>query len=151
MSMKGRLAENIYILVGGRTNSPFPVGALKVAVSSRSEGSGWGGGGGMRLWYSKAPTSTSQTARVHSTLGKSSDFVAPVPLWQPWNVGGVGGGLGFGTTWALLAFRLNLLHSNLSCGHRTEPSDSDRPYQTITLGWHCCKNCRTFFFFLNRG
>lgn len=43
--MKGRLAQNIYILVGGRTNSPFPLGALKVAVSSRSEGSGWGGGG----------------------------------------------------------------------------------------------------------
>lgn len=87
MSMKGRLAQNIYILVGGRTNSPFPVGALKV-VSSRFEGSGWGCGGDMRLWYSKAPTSTSQTARVHSTLGKSPDSVAPVPLWQPWNVEG---------------------------------------------------------------
>lgn len=45
MSMKGKVAQNIYILVGGRTNSPFPMGALKVAVSSRSEGSGWGGGG----------------------------------------------------------------------------------------------------------
>lgn len=71
-SMKGRLAQNIYILVGGRTNSPFPVGALKVAVSSRSEGKwGEGGGGGKSLWYSKAPTPTPQTAQVHSPLGKS--------------------------------------------------------------------------------
>lgn len=83
MSMKGSLAQNIYILVGGRMNSPFPMGALKVAVSSQSKGSGWGGAGDMRLWYSKAPTSTSQTARVHSILGKSSDSVAPVRLWQP--------------------------------------------------------------------
>lgn len=45
MSMKGRLAQYIYILVGGRMNSPFPMGALKVAVSGRSERSGWGVGG----------------------------------------------------------------------------------------------------------
>lgn len=78
-SRKGRLAQNIYILVGGRTNSPFPAGALKVAVDLREAD----GGGGKSLWYSKAPTSTSQTAQVHSPLGKSSNSVAPVPLWQP--------------------------------------------------------------------
>lgn len=110
MSMKGRLAQNIYIVVGGRTNSPFPVGALKVAVSSRSEGSGWGGGGGYASVVLESPNFdlTNSSGSFHSwqelRLCCSGSSLATVKCWG----GGGERGEGFGTTWALLGFRLNL-------------------------------------------
>ena len=74
-------------LGGGSPNSPFPLGAVKVAVSSLYVREG-DREGDMSLWYSKAPASTSQTAQAHLTLGKSLNPVALFPLWQPWSAGG---------------------------------------------------------------
>lgn len=70
-------------LGGGRLNSPFPMGALKVADVREGDREG-----DMSLRCSKALASTSQTAQAHSTLGNSLNSVALFPLWQPCSAGG---------------------------------------------------------------
>lgn len=65
---------------GGGLHSPFPMGALKVAVSGLSEGRGSEGRYESAVF--KSPSLDLTNSPAHSSLGKSSHSVALFPFWQ---------------------------------------------------------------------